>query len=143
MSTPQRFLRRMGARRLLWRMQKLLGGAKQSGQLSRALLDDHIGSRVLRRQTHTLRKSGEQNNWKSLTSLANFGNELKAIHRRHSVIRDDQIYRLVLQYLQCFAATTGGEHLISQFLEYGLASRIAVGVIVYQQNPCWISAAAG
>ena len=45
--------------------------------------------------------------------------------------------------LKCFAAATGGEHLISQFLEYGPASRIAVGVIVYEQNPCWISAATG
>ncbi len=106
-------------------------------------MQDDVSARILGREAEAFCETSEQNDRKSVARLTNFGDEFQAIHRRHPVIRDDQIYGVLFQYLKCFAATTGGEDLVSQFLKNGLAGGIAVGIVVYQQNSCWIRAAAG
>ncbi len=140
---PEGLLSRTGARWLFGWMQQLFSRSEQSRELSGALLEHYVSSRILRRQPEAFSKSGEQDDRKHIAPLTNFGDEFQTIHRGHPVIRDDQVDCVFFQHLECFAAATGGEHLVSQFLKNGLASRIAVGIVVNQQNPCWFSAAAG
>src|SRR4051812_10884842 len=96
MRTPQRFLFRKGTHRFLRWMQKFFCCSQQGRKLTGAFLDHDISASVLRSEAEAFCETSEQNYRKRVGRLANFGNEFQAIYRRHPVIRDDQIYRVVL-----------------------------------------------
>src|SRR5438874_4377320 len=94
-------------------MEQLVDGAAESIDRNRFVQDDIDGLRFGAGHFDERAKTGQHDDGNVLIQLLDEARGLLAAHLRHDAVDYNEIERLPAEFLESFAATGGGGHLVS------------------------------